>query len=113
MLLSHFLPGFRLDLSDNGAIFTQDDKKKPALYIERGTGSYEVFRNTMFNERRVSREITGDDELFRGVGLENAACGPERLLAFDVEVQDLNYIQQDVGTLIKNNWYRYLVTGEP
>ena len=106
MLLSHFFPRFRLDLSDDGAILTQDDKKKPALYIERGTESYEVLSNTIFNDRRVSCEITC--QLSRGVDFENAACGPERLLAFDVEVKDLNYVQQDVGTLIENRWYRYL-----
>ena len=107
LFLSHFLPGFRLDLSDNGAILTQDDKTKPALWIESGTESYEMFRNTMLNERRVSREVTWDDKLFRGVDLEDASRDPERLLAFGVEVPDLEHVRRDVGTLIKDKWHRY------
>ena len=41
--LSRFLPGFRLDLSDNGAILTQDDKKKVHYFLNTDPNSTKCF----------------------------------------------------------------------
>ena len=107
LYLSHFLPGFRLDLSDNGAILTQDDEKKPALYFEAGSEFYEMFRSTMFNEREVSREVQLRDEVFQDVNLDDARCEPTLLEAFGVQVGDRDQVEKDVLRLIKDKWYRY------
>ncbi len=62
--LSRFLPAFRVDLSEKGAILTQDDKKKSALYFEYGSEFWDMFHSTVANERAVSRAVTWSQEAF-------------------------------------------------
>ncbi len=107
--LSSFLPAFRFDLSDKGAIVTQDDKKKSALYFESGSEFYEMFRNTMINEREISREITWCKNSFDGLKLEEKSCNETRLRAFDIKVpdEDVDKIQREVARLITERPHRY------
>lgn len=107
--LSSFLPAFRFDLSDNGAIVTQDDKKKSALYFESGSEFYEMFRNTMINEREISREIKWCKNLFDGLKLVENSCNETTLKAFKIDVPDenLDKIQSDVARLITERPHRY------
>lgn len=105
--LSRFLPAFRVDLSDNGAILTQDDKKKSALYFDYGSEFYDMFRSTVTNERDVSREVTWDKELFAGLKLEEKSCDAKTLKAFGINVGDEDAIQQEVARLITVRPHRY------
>ena len=107
--LSRFLPAFRFDLSDNGAILTQDDPDKSALYFESGSEFYEMFRNTMINEREISREITWCKNSFDGLKLEEKSCNETRLRAFDIKVpdEDVDKIQREVSRLITKRPHRY------
>lgn len=105
--VSQFLPAFRLDLSDNGAILTQDDKKKSALYFEFGSEFYDMFRSTVSNEQDVSREIRWDKELFRGLKLEAKSCSMETLTAFGFECTNIDLLQQSVAALITDRQHRY------
>lgn len=105
--LSRFLPAFRVDLSDNGAILTQDDKKKSALYFDYGSEFYDMFRSTVTNERDVSREVTWDKELFTGLKLEEKGCDAKTLIAFGISVGDVDAIQQEVARLIAVRPHRY------
>lgn len=105
--LSRFLPAFRVDLSDNGAILTQDDKKKSALYFDYGSEFYDMFRSTVTNERGVSREVTWDKELFAGLKLEEKSCDVKTLKAFSINVADVDAIQQEVAHLITVRPHRY------
>ena len=105
--LSRFLPAFRVDLSDNGAILTQDDKKKSALYFEYGSEFYDMFMSTVTNERRVSRAVTWDRELFVGLKLEEKSCGGKTLNAFDIKLGNLGEVQQEVARLITLRPHRY------
>lgn len=105
--LSRFLPAFRVDLSDNGAILTQDDKKKSALYFEYGSEFYDMFRSTVTNERDVSRAVTWDKDLFSGLELAEKSCDSKTLRAFGIEVTDVDSIQQEVARLITDRPHRY------
>ena len=105
--LSHFLPGFRLDLSDNGAILTQDDKKKSALFFEHGSAFYEMFRSTMINEFEVSREVKWDEKIFQGLALDQTSCDDATLNAFGINIPDLEMIQEKVARLISERPHRY------
>ncbi|GLS35242.1 hypothetical protein GCM10010869_08300 [Mesorhizobium tianshanense] len=105
--LSRFLPAFRVDLSDNGAILTQDDKKKSALYFDYGSEFYDMFRSTVTNERDVSREVTWDKELFAGLKLEEKSCDAKTLSAFSIKVDNVDGLQQEVARLVKTRPHRY------
>lgn len=105
--LSRFLPAFRVDLSDNGAILTQDDKKKSALYFDYGSEFYDMFRSMMTNERDVSREVSWDKELFVDLKLEEKSCDADTLRAFGIKVDELNGIRQEVAHLITKRPHRY------
>lgn len=105
--LSRFLPAFRVDISDNGAILTQDDKKKSALYFEHGSEFYDMFRSTVTNERDVSRPVTWSKDLFSGLELAEKSCDAKTLKAFPIEVADVDAIRQEVARLITDRPHRY------
>lgn len=105
--LSRFLPAFRVDLSDNGVILTQDDKKKSALYFEYASEFYDMFRSTVTNECNVSRAVTWDKELFSQLELTESSCDAKTLKAFGIEVKDVGSVQQEVARLITYRPHRY------
>lgn len=106
--LSRFLPAFRVDLSDNGAILTQDDKKKSALYFDYGSEFWDMFRSTVANERDVSRAVGWSKEMFEGLQLEANSCTAQTLNAFGIKVQNVEAIQQEVARLITKRPHRYV-----
>lgn len=105
--LSQFLPAFRVDLSDNGAILTQDDKKKSALYFEYGSEFWDMFRSTVANERAVSRAVAWNKEAFAGLKLEEKSCDARTLNAFGIKVDNVDAVQQEVARLITKRPHRY------
>lgn len=105
--LSRFLPAFRVDLSDNGAILTQDDKKKSALYFEYGSEFYDMFRSTVSNERDVSREVTWDEKLFLGLELATGSPNAQTLKSFGIEIADMEVVRLEVTRLITERPHRY------
>lgn len=105
--ISSFLPAFRVDLSDNGAIITQDDKKKSALFFEYGSEFYDMYRSTANNERDVSRRVKWESKAFRGLKLEEKSCDVSTLNAFGINVPDVDGTQQEVAKLITKRPHRY------
>jgi hypothetical protein len=105
--LSSFLPAFRVDLSDNGAILTQDDPKKSALYFEFDSEFYDMFRSTVANERDLSKKVAWNADLFRGRTLEEKSCDKQTLEAFGIKVEKIDSLQQEVAMLITKRPHRY------
>lgn len=105
--LSKFLPAFRVDLSDHGAILTQDDRNKSALYFDYGSEFWDMFRSTVANERDVSRAVAWNKEMFEGLKLEEKSCDTLTLNAFGIKVDDVGEIQKEVARLITNRPHRY------
>ncbi len=105
--LSHFLPNFRLDLSDKGAILTHDDRTKPALHFGKESEFYEMFRGTIINERDVSRRVIWDRNLFNGLGLVESSCNEVTITAFGVDNPGLDEIQERVAKLVTERPHRY------
>jgi hypothetical protein len=106
LLYSNFLPAFRVDISDNGAILTQDDPGKSALFFDSGSEFYEMLRTTVRNEMNVSREVNWDESLFTGRGLDAKCCDKETLNAFGIQVTNVA-LQQEVAQLIMKRRHRY------
>lgn len=106
--LSRFLPAFRVDLSDNGAILTQDDKRKSALFFDYGSEFYDMFRSTVTNERAVSRAVTWNDDLFAGRKLEEKTCDAKTLNAFGIDIGNGDALQKEVARLITVRPHRYV-----
>lgn len=107
LFYSKFLPAFRVDMSENGAIVTQDDPAKSALFFEFGSEFFEMFRTTVRNEMSVSREVNWDKALFEGRRLDAACCDTKTLSAFGIEVANVDMLQQDVARLITERKHRY------
>lgn len=105
--LSSFLPAFRVDLSDQGAILTQDDPKKSALFFEPNSEFYDMFRSMAKNERDVSKRIVWDKKLFSGLKLEAASCTPATLAAFGIAIDNIDKCVIQVGKLITAQTHRY------
>jgi hypothetical protein len=104
---SKFLPAFRLDLSDNGAMLTQDHPSKPALFFSSGSEFHEMFRTTFRNEARLSREVAWDEAIFKELSLEEKSCNKQTLNAFGIQVSDTDAIRAEVATLITERPHRY------
>jgi hypothetical protein len=104
---SKFLPAFRVDMSENGAILTQDDPAKAALFFQAGSEFHEMWRTTVRNEMAVSVEVKWDEALFDGRGLDEKACDKQTLNAFGINVEDIDKLQQEVATLITKRPHRY------
>jgi hypothetical protein len=105
--LSKFLPAFRIDLSENGAILTQDDPRKSALFFEYGTEFYDMFETTIANERTVSTRLNWDPELFRNLALTEASCTDTVLGAFGFGAAQLQDVRAEVATLVASRPHRY------
>jgi hypothetical protein len=104
---SNFLPAFRVDISENGAILTQDDPAKSALFFESGSEFYEMFRTTIRNEMRISRQVVWDESLFAGRTLSKESCDKKTLTAFGIEVTEEDELQQQVAKLLTEKSHRY------
>lgn len=107
LFYSKFLPAFRVDLSENGAILTQDDPAKSALYFQYGSEFYEMFRTTVHNEMSVSREVKWDESLFAGLSLCEKSCDVKTINAFGVEVRDVAELQPKIAELVAKRPHRY------
>ena len=108
LFYSKFLPTFRIDLSDNGAILTQDDPAKSALFFEFGSEFYEMFRTQIHTEISLSREVEWDHSLFTGRKLNEESCDEEILSAFGiVEETGIDDLQKQVGMLIIKRSHRH------
>lgn len=107
LFYSRFLPAFRVDLSDNGAILTQDDPAKSALFFDPQSEFFEMLRTTVRNEISVSREAQWSDDLFSGRKLDEKCCDKDTLNAFGITVTNVDDLQQRVADLITQRRHRY------
>jgi hypothetical protein len=108
LFYSKFLPTFRVDISDKGAILTQDDPSKSALFFQPESEFYEMLRTTVRNEIAVSREVKWDQALFSGRHLDDAKlCDEITLGAFGIGITDPDSLRKEVGKLIAKRWHRY------
>jgi hypothetical protein len=108
LFYSKFLPAFRVDISENGAILTQDDPAKSALFFDFGSEFYDMFRTQVDNEIGFSREVKWDEALFTGRTLDEKSCDKNTLGAFGiVEENDFDHVQKQVAMLITMRPHRY------
>ena len=104
---SSFLPAFRVDLSEDGACLTQDDKKKSALTFQRGSEFHEMLKTTLRNEMMASTEVKWDEKTFEGLELDAKSCDLKTLTAFGIEPSDIGQLQLDVARLVVERLHRY------
>jgi hypothetical protein len=104
---SKFLPAFRVDLSGNGAVVTQDDPAKSALYFEPQSEFYEMLRATIRNEMAVSTEAKWNKELFVWRTFDAKCCDDDALNAFGIAITNIKEIRREVAKLITERTDRY------
>ncbi|MBB2780285.1 UNVERIFIED_ORG: hypothetical protein GGE55_001667 [Rhizobium esperanzae] len=104
---SAFLPAFRVDMSDNGSILTQDDKSKGALFFKPSSEFHELLRTSILNEIAVSREIDLQSQAFKGKKLDALSCTSEILKQFGVAEGDRSALAPKIATLIEERRHRY------
>jgi hypothetical protein len=107
IFLSKHLPIFRLDLSDQGALVTQDDPKKSAIIVERNSEFWEMFNNAFRTESKLSRQLHWDGRLFSNLELNESCCTKVTLGAFDLPIENLGKLQGQVAARIVGKSHRY------
>ena len=105
--LSKFLPTFRIDLSDNGAILTQDDKEKAALRFEHGGQFFDLWEVAVATERNASRIVSWDREEFVGMPLAKESCTREAIDALRIDVPREATTDTEVARLVDELSHRY------
>jgi len=104
---SKFLPAFRVDMSEQGSILTQDDRSKGALFFKPTSEFHEMLRTSILNEASVSRELDLLEEAFRGQKLNAKVCTPDILVKLGAPASGLSALAQEVGNLIETRQHRY------
>ena len=105
--LSKFLPTFRIDMSDNGAILTQDDKEKAALRFKDGGQFFDLWEAAVATERNASHLVSWDREQFAGKLLVKETCTSEVIDAIGIDVPREATTDREVARLIDELTHRY------
>lgn len=105
--LSKFLPSFRMDMSDQGAILTEDDKSLYGLKFSRQSQFFEMFRTMMTYEVELSRVINLNAYNWRKhkVGGENIPL--EALLSFGFSEDMVRKHRDGIFSKINAKDHRY------
>ena len=107
VFLSSFIPGFRLDLSDNGAMLTQDDRNKSALHFTANSEFYEMWRSTMLDECKISCLVQLNNYDFRSLSLHTSEYPPDALNSFGIHISDSEKLRKRVASLVRDKLHRY------
>lgn len=105
--LSKHLPTYRLDLSDNGAILTQDDKKRAALQFTSDGEFFDLWRNAITGEKDRSTRVLWDREKFKGASLAPGRKVSELLESLNIDMTAHDGLEREVTCLVDNPFHRY------
>ncbi len=105
--LSKFIPSFRIDMSDQGAILTEDDKSLYGLRFSRQSQFFEMFRTMMTYEVRLSRviDLSGYNWKKHKIGDENIPV--EALLSFGFSEGKVREHRDEIFSTIRPREHRY------
>lgn len=105
---SKFLPAFRVDMSDKGAVLTQDDPAKQGLFFEGGSEFHEMFRTTVTNEMLLSREVAWPVETFENLELDGSSSTAAILAQFGLPLGKApDDVAKEVALMIEKRSHRY------
>lgn len=107
LFFSKFLPAFRIDISEQGALLTEDDKTLYALKFSRGSQFFEMFRSMIVNEKEISRAATWDESAFKGVEIENTTISFDLMDAFGFDSSFIRAHQDEISNLVTKRDHRY------
>lgn len=96
-----------MDISDHGAVVTQDDRTKSALYFEGGSEFCEMFKTTIRNETAVSKKVAWNSALFKGRPVDASSVDKDTLSAFGVQLGNISNLQQEVAEFLTKKTHRY------
>lgn len=105
--LSNFLPSFRIDMSDRGAILTEDDKSLYGLKFARQSQFFEMFRSMIICEVELSREVNLNAYDWRKhrTGVEDIPI--EALLSFGFPEDKVKQYREEILSIIQPKDHRY------
>ncbi len=105
--LSNFLPSFRIDMSDQGAILTEDDKSLYGLKFSRQSQFFEMFRTMMICEVELSREVNLSAYQWQKHRAGDEDIPVEALLSFGFPEDRVRQYREDIFSIIKPKDHRY------
>ena len=105
--LSNFLPSFRIDMSDRGAILTEDDKSLYGLKFSRQSQFFEMFRSMIICEVELSRAVNLNAYDWRKhrTGVEGIPI--EALLSFGFPEDKVRQYRDEIFSIIQPKDHRY------
>jgi hypothetical protein len=105
--MSNFLPSFRIDMSELGAILTEDDKSLYGLKFSRRSQFFEMFRTMMICELGLSRVVDFNKytwENHRG-GVDDIPI--DALLSLGFSGNRIRCLKDEIISIIKPKDHRY------
>ena len=105
--VSKFLPSFRIDMSDGGAILTEDDKSLYGLKFSRQSQFFEMFRSMIIGEVQVSRLVNFDAYDWRKHRKSHDEISLDALLTLGFPEDKVTEHFADIVSIIKPKDHRY------
>ncbi|WP_127903388.1 hypothetical protein [Solirhodobacter olei] len=105
--LSKFIPSFRIDMSEQGALLTEDDKALYALRFSRKSQFFEMFRTMMTYEVELSRVVDLTSSCWKTLSLEGGARPMEALLSLGFSEEKVRAFEKDITSMIAPKDHRY------
>lgn len=109
IFISNILPTYRIDLSNNGLILTQDDKKKSAIFFDADTEFYDLFRSNVLTECEMSKKLDWDKSIFEGLDILQPCLRSCHVHTFGLEFDDetVNVLLPKIKNLIQSQSHKY------
>ncbi|WP_143747331.1 hypothetical protein [Marinibacterium profundimaris] len=105
--LSNFIPSFRIDMSDRGAILTEDDKSLYALKFSRQSQFFEMFRSMIISEVELSRTVDLSAYQWKKHRAGDEDIPVEALLSFGFPEDRVREYREEIFSIIKPKDHRY------
>lgn len=104
---SQFLPSFRIDLSDQGAILTEDKKELYGLKFSSRSQFFEMFKTMINYEVKISRSVDLNKYAWRNHVIGEDKLPLEALLSFGFSSEKVEKHKNAILELISNPDHRY------
>ena len=105
--MSKFLPSFRMDMSDQCAILTEDNKSLFGLKFSRKSQFFEMFRTMMRYQIELSRDINLGASEWRKYQLEDQNIRLEALLSLGFSEEDTRRHRDEIFSKMNAKDHRY------
>ncbi|WP_291735364.1 hypothetical protein [Leisingera sp. F5] len=107
VFFSKFLPAYRIDMSEGGAMLTEDDKSLYGLKFSRKSQFFEMFRTMLLNEIEISREAALAAKNWKSFRIDSEDIPIDLLFDFGFDGDKIRLHRDEIFQLMAKTDHRY------